>query len=102
MSGVPAWAVKGAKVVCVRDFADAQTVYDKGIRTKPKLNEVYVLVGAEEWTEFQATVLYIEGFPHQGFDIIGFRPVTKRTAEQDIAEHFAGFLTSRAPEGIDA
>lgn len=47
--------------------------------------------------------LYGRGYGCEpGFDVIHFRPLVTRTQEQDISEHFSGFLheTRRAPERV--
>lgn len=100
MSAIPAWARKGAEVVCIRDFSQSRTVHDKGYRALPTLRQSYVIDMVEEWPAYGAVVLILVGLPPIGYDIIGFAPATKRTADQDIAEHFSHHLT--APQGVTA
>lgn len=87
---IPSWAVRGARVVCIRDFGKARLFHDQGHRQDPELRQCYIIDAAEEWPEYQAVVLYLVGFPPVGFDITGFRPVI--TIEDDLKAHFAHHL----------
>ena len=101
---VPIWAVKGAKVVCIRDFSEASRYHDRGHRGMPVLNEVYEVTGCEPAPEHQTAAITLRGFPiTQAFDVRGFRPLVsnERTEEQDVAL-FLPLLKTRVPQGEDA
>jgi hypothetical protein len=84
---VPAWATRGAKVVCVRDFREARIVDDIGHRGMPELGKVYVIFKAEVDRIYHVPVVYLTEFPStQGFDLVGFRPaVEPKTEAEDVA-----------------
>ncbi len=101
MTSIPAWAVKGARVVCVKDFRRSVRVRDLGFRGLPEVNAVYEIHGVEYWPEYSAVTLMLVGFPEeQGFDVVGFRPV--KTIEDDISEHFAIYLKTPVRTSIRA
>lgn len=84
----PAWAVKGAKVVCVRDFSKSTRHYDLGHRSKPEVDQVYEITDTMDVPLHHTAVIFLRGFPgDQGFDVRGFRPLVSndRTEEQDVA-----------------
>lgn len=105
MSTIPAWAVRGAKVVCIVDLRP----YVEYGEVVPEVGKVYTIRSVDadgipaalllEEIDNPANI-YAEGLTEACFGVENFRPITKRTAEQDIAEHFARHLT--APEGVNA
>lgn len=122
MSGIPAWAVRKAKVVCIeRDgWNDMRNkVTDEAdLMSYPQFGETYTIREVRvrfvpEWGEVLVGVLLHEvsnpiaeggsAFGEEpGFDVRGFRPVVSKAAEQDIAEHFSDLLSAKAPQGADA
>ena len=99
MSGVPAWAVRGARVVCVYEVPDFG----------PRLREVCTISGVE--VDRKGCWLFIEGYddwvptaPGQttrhSFLPRNFRPlVSTKTEAEDVAE-FRKLLTQNNP--VDA
>lgn len=110
MSGVPSWAVKGAKVVCVDAGWDTESpVLSEG--AVYEIERVFANNGpASDRYATVPWVVILRGvrnphaqLHHEGaFALDRFRPPVTRTQEQDIAEHFSGFLHGRVPEGVDA
>lgn len=85
--------MKGAKVVCVDDI-------NYGDVKHPLLTEgaIYTISSAY----FEGGCPFVDlvelSARDNGWFISRFRPVTPRSAEQDIAEHFAHHLDQRVPE----
>jgi hypothetical protein len=113
MSTIPAWAVKGAKVVCVDLLSHRDEWVRKQCPNIPVKGRVYTIRDVETcpltshttltFDELQNPVIELEGMTGEaGFNVTSFRPVTKRTAAQDIAEHFSHHLTVNAPHEVDA
>jgi hypothetical protein len=106
MSAIPSWAVRGAKVVCISDVhwrlddANPSDFPITGI-TYPVARCEYTIEAVEaegdDWW-----LMLVECGDDDIFNGRCFRPVSKRTTEQDIAEHFSHLLTVDAPEGVDA
>ena len=95
---IPSWARVGAKVVCVRDFAESFTIRDQGYRRLPVVNEVYVITKVEAWPQYSAVTLDLLGLDPVGYDVQGFRPLVSQA--DDIATFFAQHLNTRAPETV--
>lgn len=120
MTGIPSWAVKGAKCVCVRTQPPERRVVGA---VYPLVGEVYTIrkvvictIGMRSGlpsllleeitndTSINPLVIGVESSLEAAMPIDAFRPLVTRTQEQDIAEHFSGFLhqTRRVPESADA
>ena len=107
--GVPSWAVRGAKVVCIRP----QTAPGYGWEIQPQIGATYTIrevyyrgLLLEEIVnhpstyrdQFTGAIDFVE----MGFVIERFSPV--RTLENDLETHFQQYLKTdhRAPEKADA
>jgi hypothetical protein len=99
MSGIPSWAVMGTKVVFVG--TDLPNEPGSDYIDDVRVGCVYTINWAG-WLDHQFCLGFVECNPRGAWDWRGFRPVSKRTAEQDIAEHFSHLLTVDAPEGVSA
>lgn len=112
MSGIPAWAVPGARVVCVDDvfseghkricaalpiaggvYTIRKVTFVDGADTAPAvlLEEV-----VNEYTETMLRGFLWRGEPR--FGLRRFRPL--HTLETDISEHFSQHLHVREPERV--
>lgn len=89
MSGIPAWAFAGAKVVCIRDFSQAVATGDIRYNTKPALNAVYHVAHAKDYGH-AAAISLAEFEPDHYFDVRGFRPAISQA--DDLAAHFDQLL----------
>jgi|DEB19_MinimDraft_3_1074340.scaffolds.fasta_scaffold118202_1 hypothetical protein len=100
MSGIPSWAVRGAKVVCVLDFTTARTVNDLGYTAIPIVGQAYTVRRAYI-CRYGVPVIALREFEvDQYFDLRGFRPaVALKTESEDLA-HFRHHLDQRQP--VDA
>jgi hypothetical protein len=89
--GIPSWAVKGAKVVCIERnwFAAGPSDIDA---PDPVFGEIYTIRGIIADADYESGWgAWLTEFSECGcYDLIGFRPV--HTLETDISEHFAQFL----------
>lgn len=110
MSGIPAWARVGAKVVCIDDGAgrfERDFPGDHVLRN----GEVYTLAALS--LEFETPAIQVQELPRILEDRFGythevwmrlprFRPV--KTQEDDLEAHFRVYLKDdhRAPEKADA
>lgn len=103
---MPSWAVKGAKVVCVRDGGCTS-------KNWPSAGVTYTVRLARNVDPGTGPGLLLEevvnepvvtrcGLMERGFVISRFRPV--KTQEDDLREHFEVYLQDdhRAPEKADA
>lgn len=106
MSTIPLWARPDAEVVCVETVDPAALVHGEMPLVK---GQRYTIRSVAETPngisvhlkEFVNPLVFTAmGYIERGYFIHCFRPIIKRTAEQDIAEHFARHLT--APEGVNA
>jgi len=105
MSSIPAWARVGAKVVCVKVGEWSNTHPGE---KHPRFGDVLtvregIFLGGELYLRFaeirNPPVRYAPGlgFFEGSYFIDRFRPLVARTAEQDIAEHFAHHLRRDVP-----
>lgn len=110
MSTIPAWVRVGAEVICVVALWHRNDAQRRWLPNLPQLNQIYTIrkvvksdrgVVGVLLNEVVNPVGVLSGY-ESGFEIEKFRPVTKRTAEQDIAEHFADLLKVGAPEQVQA
>ena len=99
MSAIPSWAVRGAKVVCVkRPFGLACTFV-------PKKGEQYTIDLVGEGIDDSTIISLQEGVSLDktgqpvGFAIWCFRPLITRTQEQDVAK-FKHLLNS-TPDDLE-
>lgn len=91
---IPAWARVGAKVVAIHNVGFV--VNDNGTRRILK-GEIHEIDGVDNDPEY-GVLLHLVGFPPLTWhEIVLFRPLVTRTAEQDIAEHFAHHLRRDVP-----
>lgn len=103
MSGIPAWAVPGAKVVCIR------TMTRRNGGPVPVVGQTYVVrhphvspfgdavIGLEEIVDPLANYKLAPGLGPFWL-VEWFRPLVTRSQEQDIATHFRDLL--RQPEPV--
>jgi hypothetical protein len=87
MSGIPSWAVKGARVVCVEDLWAGRCT---GWITPPCVGTIYTIEGVtaqscNEWRGPFVTLVEIDSEPY-GFELSAFRPLI--TLEDDLEAHF--------------
>jgi len=108
MSGIPAWAYRGAKVVCVDDAMRGDTT---GIEL-PKLDQTYTIrhvIWNTYWRGWQTRLvevvnqpqLYNIGFVEAAWNLSRFKPLI--TQQDDLEAHFNQFLhhtTPAIPEGV--
>lgn len=88
MSGIPSWAVRGAKAVCV---ADRWNLTCDELHRLPMIGEVLTVEGCFE--DERGAGLWFEEIPvHQGlcsvphyWAVEAFRPLVTRSQEQDMA-----------------
>lgn len=95
MSTIPSWARPGAEVVCVSsDWVGSGHGISDALLPDPVKGETYTIDDVEADPDMKSGVgVWLRGFHDEGFYCLSnFRPVTKRTAEQDIAEHFSHHL----------
>jgi hypothetical protein len=92
--GIPAWAIKGAKVVCVdavwSSIPPANPLRDRAVYT---LEQAFISdrgIGSELWCYLREVINPIA--PDWGFNLDRFAPAVTRSQEQDIAEHFRPLL----------
>ena len=100
MSGIPSWAVKGARVVCVSDYWDSHL--DAMDLPNPVRGEIYVIDSVDKDENATGGIgVYLVGFPEDAFySLENFRPV--KTIEDDISEHFAVYLKTPVRTSIRA
>lgn len=92
MSGIPSWAVRGAKVVCI----EADWIPDEQPLMPPRLPCLHeVLTIADIVDVGDCWLAFDEIAGDWFFHVDSFRPLVTRSQEQDIAEHFEHHL--RAP-----
>lgn len=96
MSGIPSWAVKGAKVVCIStewpsDYPMPELIPD------PQKGETYRIAFVElDQTMDSGVGVRLIGFnPDDLYCLGNFRPLV--TLEDDIATHFQHHLHHTAP-----
>lgn len=95
---IPGWAVPGAKVVCISQTNPTKSAARQGLPAAV-VGHVYTVVRSQYVPRWGRAFIQLEGMGDAAWYAVGcFRPVTKREAEQDIAEHFAHLLNTRAPE----
>lgn len=103
MSGVPSWAVKGAKVVYLGRSAPGASIHHhplskgcvytvRSVLVHPETGSVGLLLDGVR------NILHPRLRLELGYSVKRFRPLVTRTQEQDISEHFSGFLHGRVPE----
>lgn len=91
MTTIPSWAVKGAKVVCVDD-AGFLDLWQGNFPTKGGIYTV------SKSSLIHSDSIFLDECPPDrngipcSWSVWRFRPVIKRTQEQDIAEHFSHHL----------
>jgi hypothetical protein len=108
--GVPSWAVKGAKVVCVNDDPHLDPDYDNDesewvvVATADDIKEGHIYTIRWVGADFDgALCVWLEeivrpalGAPNEpGYYIDRFRPLVTRSLEQDISHHFRHHLQNR-------
>lgn len=93
--GIPNWAVRGAKVVCVRDDWHQPDLELFGVVRLPMLREVLTIASSRSDGRFD----YL-GFAEIPFhwSVQNFRPLI--TQQDDIEVHFRALLD--APQSVDA
>jgi hypothetical protein len=88
MSGIPAWAVKGAKVVCIQGGQPGCNgdLYGVGY---PKTREVVTIDGVflrkRDGRCLLTLIEYPSGNTGGGWNVANFRPLVTRSQDQDIA-----------------
>lgn len=93
MSGIPSWAVKGAKVECIH-VRKVNSTYRGGVVAVGvvyAIRETHVAPWGDAMVALDG-VHNITGAPGPYWPVEDFRPLVTRTQEQDISEHFSGFL----------
>lgn len=104
MSGIPSWAVRGAKVVFIVDYKPHDM---RGVVDYPKFNCIYTIrqvmvmpSGAYLLLEeiVNPIVMTQEGLRERAAEIQYFRPL--HTIETDIEAHFKALLD--VPNQVDA
>jgi hypothetical protein len=92
VSGIPHWAVKGAKVVCVNSL-NIWLEEDGSECGGPLCDEVCTIVAVEVEPDGQVA-LFFEEYPElpdeSGYLLKWFRPLV--SLEEDINTHFAQYL----------
>ena len=107
MTGIPSWARKGAKVVYLGRAAPVASPRHHPLSK----GSVYTVRSALLHPETGSVGLLLDEVRNMlhprlrlelGYSVKRFRPLVTRTQEQDISEHFSGFLheTRRAPERV--
>ena len=101
MNGVPSWASRGARIVCVLDFNTSRTVNDKGYRRLPVLSHTYAVRKAYIDGPSGLPVVTLREFEADHFfDLRGFRPAVEPRAEADDLAQFRHHLDQRQPERV--
>ena len=96
MSGIPSWAVKGAKVVCINSRPPWWCGVGDPVLV-PVEGEVYEISALGDFGG-QCGLLLVGMGELDFWHCRRFRPLVTRSQEQDIAEHFAHHL--RTPERV--
>jgi hypothetical protein len=104
MSGVPSWARKGMKVVCINDQRLESSEVHTGLLV---VGSVYTIGDAYHHRSGRIGLFINElQARHAGrlvcYDIRRFRPLVDDEAQERDAAMFRKLLTTRQPEGIDA
>ena len=108
MSGIPAWASPGKKVVCLNtSWVKGETMplmkFIRGlIFGYPIAGGVYVVTRAGYGVETDSPVIELRGWRGYFFQVANFRPVVDEQAMQRDVALFRKHLTQNVPEGIDA
>lgn len=106
MSGIPSWAVRGTKVVCVLPVPAVNLPV--GV-VAPEVGNVYTIreIITEDGEAYlllvgivNAVQDFADGTREPAFHVEGFRPLV--TIEDDISTHFSALLDVRAPQLEDA
>lgn len=97
MSGMPSWAVKGRKVVCVDD-SPGRHPHQVPNTKKPTVGPIYVILDTIVDGNFG---LCLEVTGADGFWAVDrFKPLI--TIEDDISTHFAALLDVKQPSPVSA
>jgi hypothetical protein len=96
VSGIPAWAVRGAKVVCVN--GKARSIWTKG-GWAPQTDGVYTVERAFSDRGTGKVLLelreYVHDVPYHGWDITRFRPLVDDEAQERDVAIFRHHLTQK-------
>jgi hypothetical protein len=98
MSSIPSWAVKGAEVECIIDAP----LWFSAVPNPGLVKGGRYIIDCVSVKLSGRVTLDLVGFEYATFWIGRFRPVTKRTAEDDISEHFAVYLKTPVRTSIRA
>lgn len=101
MSGIPSWAVPGAKVVCIKGFKPEDAINGKchSFARLPRTGGLYIIKFAELHETDVGPLCFIglTAFGGDGFDILQFRPLVSEADDlrlfRDIADKAPADLT---------
>lgn len=100
--GIPAWAVRGAKVVCQPPDSGGWVGADQKGRPsiEPQRGSVYTI--SEVVLEFVPYLVLAECDPDDMFRLICFRPAVEPKTEAEDVAMFRDLIDQRQPEKADA
>jgi hypothetical protein len=98
LGGIPSWAVRGAKVVCIKVGAwSPSDGLDDEAKNHPILDGIYTIDMAVTDERGEPFITLDEFWPFDLYALASFRPLVTRSAEEDLAI-FAPMLGARQPE----
>lgn len=90
---IPSWAVKGAKVVCIK--RDSWVLVEgRDTDHKPGYGDICTIKAVVTTAHF--VCLTLVGYGQHKFRISRFRPLVSKTQEDDLKAHFAHHLHQNA------
>jgi hypothetical protein len=100
MSGIPAWAVRGRKVVCIDSVWECDDPTDADL-PDPVKGQTYTILDTDMDDDDGAGLYLVEFGDDAFYTIDGFRPIVDIEAQLRDVAMFRKLLTQNTPELVE-